>query len=224
MEDIIRKIVSFCNDTLDLKEQVISYTYQSISICIIDCVFSLRARYNDSTIPVVNRYAKKYMNGDVNAPGNTITDLINCIEEAGGPLAFSQEGFLGNKQQSGGVLKTEVCYVLARYLKRLGIETKNDFENFDEPELLETVIHAVKGMGDAGTNYLFMLAGDPDRCKPDTHIHHFVRDACGKDLKNEEIQSVFREVVDSLSKDYPQLTVSMLDGIIWRKYQIANRN
>ncbi|MCR5323018.1 MAG: hypothetical protein K6E85_07095 [Lachnospiraceae bacterium] len=113
---------------------------------------------------------------------------------------------------------------MARYLRYLQINTMEDFKRFESPELLEIVIRAVKGMGDAGTNYLFMLAGDPDRCKPDTHIHHFLRDACKEDISKEaEIQDLFRDVVGILSSDYPALTVSMLDGIIWRKYQIANK-
>ena len=162
------------------------------------------------------------MNGDVNSPNDQLVDLIEHIEETGGSEAFAKN-VLNNQQKSGGQLKAEVCLKLARYLRYLHINTMDDFSNFESPELLEIVIRAVKGMGDAGTNYLFMLAGDPNRCKPDTHIHHFVRDACGEDLSNEDVQNLFKDAVAVLSDDYPALTVSLLDGIIWRKYQIANK-
>ena len=110
---------------------------------------------------------------------------------------------------------------LAKYLRYLHIETMEDFKYFEAPELLEAVIRSVKGMGDAGTNYLFMLAGDPNRCKPDVHIHHCIKDACGEDISNEDCQILFTEAVKILEKDYSGLTVAKLDGIIWRKYQAA---
>ena len=108
---------------------------------------------------------------------------------------------------------------MARYLRCLHIETMEDFQRFEVPELLEIVVRAVKGIGDAGVNYLFMLVGDPNRCKPDVHIHHFVKDACGVDVSNEECQVLLTEAVAELRENYPFLTVAILDGIIWRKYQ-----
>lgn len=216
-------VARYCKKTLDLSNQINAYSYRSLSICIIDCVYSLRAQYESTTKKVVIRYAEKYMHGDINAQGDNLTDLISNIENAGGPSAFAKE-ILKNQQTSGGVIKSEVCLNLARYLRYIQINTMEDFKKFECPELLEIVIRAVKGMGNAGTNYLFMLAGDPNRCKPDTHIHHFLRDACKDELnKDAEIQTLFREVAGILASDYPSLTVSMLDGIIWRKYQIANK-
>ena len=214
--------VKYCKESLNLNEQENLPNYKSLAVCIIDCVYSLRAQYESTTKQVVERYADKYMKGDVNSSKNQLKDLIKHIEESGGTEAFAKD-VLQNLQKSGGVLKSEVCLNLARYLQYLHINTMDDFKNFECPELLEIVIRAVKGVGDAGTNYLFMLAGDPNRCKPDTHIHQCVRDACGVDLSNEDIQSLFKDAVTTLSAEYPALTVSMLDGIIWRKYQIANK-
>lgn len=79
-------------------------------------------------------------------------------------------------------------------------------------------------MGTAGLNYLFMLAGDPNRCKPDVHIHHCIRDACGRDVSDNECQILLTDAVAVLRNDYPYLTVVLLDSIIWQKYQIGNRN
>ena len=116
--------------------------------------------------------------------------------------------------------KEEVCYQLARYLRDLHIETIEDFQHFESQEILEIVIRAVNGLGDAGVNYLFMLAGDPNRCKPDVHIHHCIRDACGHDISNEDCQTLFTDAVTILHTQHPNLTVRGLDGIIWRAYQI----
>lgn len=209
----------FCQKELDLGRRV-SYGYQSLSACILDCVYSLRARYDSVTIPVVDRYAAVYMNGDRLAPGDTVSMLLEHIEEQGGEKAFA-DNVLKNHNKSGGrngVPKEHTCRQLAQYLKYLRIETIKDFRDFEYPELLEAVIHSVKGMGDAGTNYLFMLSGDPGRCKPDVHIHHCVRDVCGEDITNEECQVLFTETVEVLRKAYPGLTVRDLDSMIWHRY------
>lgn len=167
--------------------------------------------------------AYPYKQSAEESPDEKISDLIAHIQDAGGPIAFSSSAVLNNAQRSGGVLKSEICLNLTRYLQLLHIETIDDFRNFESQELLEIVVHSVKGLGDAGTNYLFMLAGDPNRCKPDVHIHHCIRDACGADISNDECQILFIDTVTELRKDYPEITVAMLDGIIWRKYQTSKQ-
>ena len=215
--------VEFCEQRLDLDNILIENKYKSISLCVIDCVYSLRAQYETTTKRVVERYVEKFMNGDVDASDDNLADLISNIEKAGGPELFAAN-VLKNNQKSGGILKAEICLNLALNLQYLHINTLDDFLGFEAPELLEVVIRSVKGMGDAGSNYLFMLAGDPNRCKPDIHVHRFVREACGIDLPNDEIQQLFTDAVDILVSTYPGLTVAMLDGFIWRKYQIANKS
>ena len=87
----------------------------------------------------------------------------------------------------------------------------------------KTAIQSVKGIGPAGLNYLFMLAGDPDRCKPDVHIHRFIYDAIGVNVSDEQCQILLTDVVKLLKYEYPNLTVRSLDSIIWNKYQIGNK-
>ena len=43
-----------------------------------------------------------------------------------------------------------------------------------------------------------MLAGDANRCKPDVHIHHCIKDACGCSIPNEECQTLFTDAVSIL--------------------------
>lgn len=220
MHQFTHKFVEYCEKHLDLSGSS-SYGYQSLSVCIIDCVYSLRTKYYTVTIPLVDRYAAMFMNGNRNASGDTVSKLLANIDCVGGPQGFA-DTVVKNHQKLGGknsIPKAEVCYQLAKYLKYLQIETIEDFQKFEYQELLEIVIRAVRGLGDAGANYLFMLAGDSTRCKPDVHIHHCVRDACGSDISNDECQELFTDTVQILSSKYPTLTVRGLDGIIWRKYQ-----
>lgn len=220
MHRFAEQFAQFCRNRFDLATKV-QYDYRSLSVCLIDCIFSLRARYDRVTLPVVYRYANKYLNGDPLSFGDTISDLIAHIDAAGGADSFAAE-ILENRQKSGGILKGQICYQLAKNLQLLHINTIEDFRSFPSPELLEIVIRSVKGIGPAGTNYLFMLAGDNNRCKPDVHIHHAVRDACGCDLDDEDCQHLFRDTVSLLKEDFPDLCVRSLDGIIWRKYQNGN--
>lgn len=217
MYKLTKQFVEYCQNNFNLDESE-NYNYQSLSVCIIDCVYSLRAKYYSMTVPVVERYAKKYLNNNKNSSGDTLTMFIRRIDDMGGAKSFEDEVFM-NHQKIGGISKAVVCYQLAQYLRYLNIDTLEDFRNFESPELLEIVIRAVKGIGDAGVNYLFMLAGDVNRCKPDVHIHQCIMDACGCDISNEECQILFSEAVKCLKEKYPKLTIRRLDGIVWRWYQ-----
>lgn len=221
MSEYTKKFITACKEKLNLDEGV-SYEYNSLSICIIDCVYSLRTKYTTTT-EIVQRYADKYLNGNTKADNETISDMVSHFEELNELSDFSE--IVANHQVLGGkasIPKENVCYTIAKYLKYLHIETMNDFMNFPELELLEAVIKSVKGMGDAGTNYLFMLAGDPKRCKPDVHVNRFIESACGEILNNGECQNLFTEAVEELKKDFPALTVRKLDGVIWR-YSSSNK-
>ena len=220
MHKLATQFAGYCESNFDLLVQS-EYGYRSLSVCVLDCVYSLRARYYDVTVPIVERYAAMYMNGDPYASGDTISMLLRRMDERG-HKAFA-ENVLINHQKLGGkkqIPKEEVCYQLARYLQVLHIETIEDFQNFESQEILDVVIRGVNGLGNAGTNYLFMLAGDPSRCKPDVHIHHCVRDACGCDVSDAECQELFTDAVTLLRAGHPDLTVRGLDGIVWRAYQI----
>ena len=100
------------------------------------------------------------------------------------------------------------------------MDTFDDFRNFEKEALLEIVLRSVRGMGDAGVNYMFMMAGNPNRCKPDVHIHRCIKNVLGTDVPNTECQILFRETVKKLKDSgYPDLTVRNLDSVIWNKYQ-----
>lgn len=219
MHRFAEQLASFCCQHYTLTDSN-TYNYHSLSVCLIDCVYSLRAQYHTITLPVVDRYAERYMNGNRHAPGDTVSKFIQHIDATGGPKEFADKILL-NHQKLGGkslIPKEQICYQLAKHLQHLHIDTIEDFQAFESPELLEAVIRAVKGIGDAGVNYLFMLAGDNARCKPDVHIHQCIKDACGQDIPNVECQELFTDTVAILNQQYPGLTVRSLDSIIWKAY------
>lgn len=224
MHQYTEKFVEYCKKELDLTK-LIDYNYNSLPICIIDCIYSLRTKYESTTRPIVQRYADWALKGNTQSADDCISSFLQRVNDVG--LTYFATKIVVNHQKLGGkkpVPKEEVCYNLARYLRYLHIETIEDFQNYESAEFLEVVIRAVKGIGDAGANYLFMLAGDRDRCKPDVHVNQCIKNVCGCELDNNETQALFTDTVSVLKKDYPELTVSRLDGIIWRKYATKAEN
>ncbi len=209
----------FCEKEFELNDNV-TYDYKSLSLCIIDCVYSLRAKYDSVTVSVVKRYADYFLNGDIENSSETISMFLNHFDELQDFSLFAD--IVDNHQKLGRncIPKENVCYQIAKYLSYLHIETIDDFQNFESPEFLEKILLSVNGMGNAGVNYLFMLVGDSDRCKVDVHINRCVKEACGCDLPDNEIQRLFKDTVAILKKTYPNITVRSLDGIIWRIYQL----
>lgn len=211
----------YCLNNLDLTAPHYAEPYGSLGPCILDCIYSLQAKYFPVVIPLMERYGEKYMNGDLRLSGYTLIDFVNHINEAGGPELFASE-VLKNRQVLCGRRKSAVCLEIANKLINAGIQTKEDFYNADRNEM-ERLLRSVKGVGDAATNYLFMLTGDSSRVKPDVHIHHCIRDAIGHDVTNDECQELFAAAVEILNEQYPKLTISALDGLVWSKYRVGAR-
>ena len=225
----------YCYGNFDLQEGASANykflpDYQSLPVCLIDCIYSLRASYNSVTKKIVKRYADEYMNGDISYKDDTISDLIEHINSCGGAKEFAEK-ILENNQELGGsahIPKEEALLQLAEFLKILHIETIDDFKNFTSTDkstkLLEIVIQGVKGIGEAGVNYLFMLTGDTSRCKFDVHIRQCIKNVKDTDVNISDIecQNLFRDTVAILKAEYPKchmLTVAGLDGIIWKALQ-----
>lgn len=221
MHRFTEKFVEYCKknygEELGVADER-SYCYRSLPICIVDCVYSLRARYNSVTIPIVERYANAFLNGDKTST-NDDDNLTGFIKNLTIPsLENFADNIAKNHQILGRVPKENVCLNIAETLRGLGIETFEDFQNYPSKEKLADAIKSVKGMGNAGVNYLFMLTGDDDKSKPDVHIHHCMNEACGEDVSDKECQEIIEEASSILKQDYPNLTVRKLDGVIWRDF------
>lgn len=211
----------FCRDNIDLGiADVETYHYRSLPACILDCIYSLRAKYFPVTVPVVDRYAEKYMNGDRFGAGDTLDDFISHMEELGCEK-FAAD-LLKNNQKLSGRLKSEVCYDLAKSLLGLGVHTVEDFQQIQgsDGERLAECVRGVRGIGDAAENYLYMLAGDPNRCKPDVHLLQSMKDAYGCAVEVKYCQEIMEGAVLSLRSQHPALTVRGLDALIWEKYRV----
>lgn len=189
------------------------YGYDSLVLAILDAVFSLRARYK-CALNVVDKFSSTENSIERSKRSTPIEDLLK-YEGKGESLA----DFVGNKQKISGVLKADICINLAKELERYGIKDKESFNKYNEHALM-TIIKNVKGIGDAGARYLFMLLGDDNKCKPDVHIRKCMNDVFGLTPSDVDCQKIMEEAVKTLQKDPAlcNLTVKKLDHFIWTLY------
>ena len=212
-------LLAYIKDKIGIKYSEMPNYYHSLPICILDDIFSLQAKYETMTLPTVKRFANHFLNGDIYADGYLVDNFINDLEKEG--LSNVMNNILNNRQVVGGRRKIEVCYDVAKKLQKLGVQTMKDFASFEDEDYLTFSLRSIKGVGDAAIDYLFMMAGDSNRVKPDIHIHHCIKDATGHDVSNEECQKLFREVSEVAKNEYPFATPRFLDGLVWTYYSKA---
>lgn len=214
-----QKFADFCEENFRLDNIENSRLYNSLTLCIIDCIYSLRANYEKVTEPIVDRYANCYLNRNIKDSSDTVSMFSQRMENFP-ELSYFADNIVYNHQKLGrtNIPKEKTCYELAKCLQKLKIETIEDFINYKNQNELEKNILKVGGIGTAATSYLFMLTGNSDRCKSDVHVRRCIKEVCGYELSDSEIQRLFTDSVAILSKKYPELTVSALDLVIWNKY------
>ena len=225
MENTINKFVRNCERICDFETAELpkEYYYSSLVFCILDAVFSMGVRYT-STEKVVERYANKYglnrYTFEKSDTEHTIKDFITNINSVNDIYKFTVE-ILKNRQRTStknGILKAQACYDVANVFIKHGINTLNDFRNLSREQqvVLDKDILNIKGQGSGiMLKYLYMLAGSEDICKPDRHIRRFVEPILGENSTDEEIQKLFIYACNEMKKDFPRITVRLLDNKIW---------
>ena len=219
MTNEAKQLMNYIKEVIGIRQPEMPNYYRCLPVCIVDDIFSLQAHYETMTFPVVKRFADYFLNGEIYTDSYLIDDFIKDLDNVG--LEKARLDVLKNSQKTGGRRKIDVCYEVAKRLQKMGIQTMQDFSEYPDKEYLAFSLHSIKGVGDAAVDYLFMMAGDNYRVKPDIHIHHCIRDAIGHDVSNEACQILFKEVSDCLMKELPYVTPRFLDGIVWNYYSKA---
>ena len=113
-------------------------------------------------------------------------------------------------------MKTEAFLRYLEVFQRFEVNTYQDVNRLaDENPAFEQALRNIRGQN-VSVDYFFMLAGDEDGVKVDTHLRNFVRDAVGRDLTPEQIKDLFfRAVVHYRQNGYPDMTARHLDHIVW---------
>lgn len=196
--------------------------YKSLPICILDAVFSIGVRYT-SVVNVVNSYIGTFdltiSRTQADETEHTIRDFLANVAKYDTIEDFSKN-VLHNMQRTSsrnGILKAEACREVALVCQKHGINTLRDFNDYADKAALDKDIKSVRGQSSGiMLKYLYMLAGDENRVKPDRHVVRFIKETCAlQKLTDDDAQAVMGRAVEILQPEYPNVTVRFLDSLIW---------
>ena len=200
--------------------------YKSIVFCVIDAIFSIRTKYNPTTINVLERTAK-----DLGLNSRFDEFRVNDFIDHYGNIPSEELAtrVFANRQRtsaSNGILKADAVKEALIILNSIGINTIKDFNMPEKRTLLEPKWSRIKGQSSGVTwRYLCMLAGDQNKFKDDTHIYNFFINRLGYSLKTgndyEKLRNAFNNEYIKVSQQYPGITIAVLDHMIW-KYMSGN--
>ena len=195
------------------------YYYSSLSLCVVDSIFSIGVRY-----AAVERVVARVVNHTKieRDRWRIFTDPLplNLFVEVA--KKADQATFYGNLQRTssrGGILKSEAVGLAAQSLIDTGILTLQDFQSCPDEKLktAETAFLALKGQK-SGISWLYlrMLAGDDGHVKPDRHIRRFIKEATGLEVSSAEAVMLIQATSACLKVDFPNMTPRLLDHAIWK--------
>lgn len=199
--------------------------YHSLTLCLIDAVYSIGIRY-EPVKRVVERYCQKYgleMYRDRHAPlpprsqQDATSDLLARMR-ALGDVKFANEVFRhrGRTSPKNGILKATAVRMFAEALADHGVEYLQDVPVRRRTKALEQAIKQIPGRRSGiSLKYFFMEAGCEDLIKPDRMIQRYVERQLGRPVQLSECQPLPAATVDLLRDQFPHLTPRLLDGRIW---------
>jgi hypothetical protein len=232
-------IADYCRQVLKLSGVRLSdpYFYMSLTLCIIDAVFSIRARY-ETTMSTVERYCdyfklKRYRANKDSLPTiseqQSVGDFIRSVESKG--VDYFTDNVFRNRQRTSsrnGILKSEAVLRFAAVLRGHDVNYFQDIHKILSDNRFEGDIRKIPGQKSGiSLKYFFMLAGSDDIIKPDMHIINFLKDAfrnknIDRQVSLNDAQVLLSGATRILRIDYPHLTPRLLDNIIW-SYQRNQR-
>lgn len=226
----IDRIARNIKNDIDLADASLSdsYFYNSLTLCVIDSVFSIGVRYT-SVINTVDNYVKffdlkKYRSRvssryPVFKEQNCLSDLIKNIDELS--IDFFTRNVFKNRQRTStrnGILKTEATYNFAKVLYKNSINSFDDIEKlYKNSELIKSEVREIPGQKSGiSFDYFLMLAGNSNLVKPDRMIKRYLERATGQKLTEEKLLHILRDVTAHLKSEYKNLTPRLLDHEIWK--------
>lgn len=221
----VKALAAAVRRDLDLRPPKEPKNYHSLTLCLIDAVYSIGIRY-EPVKRVVERYCQKYglkIYRDRNAPlpprsaQDAISDLLARMR-ALGDVKFAKEVFQhrGRTSPRNGILKATAVRIFGQALADHGVEHLQDVPGALVNESLEQTIRQIPGQRSGiSLKYFFMEAGCEDLIKPDRMIQRYVERQLGRPVQLLECQPLLAATVDLLRDQFPHLTPRLLDGRIW---------
>lgn len=221
-------VAQFCKQNFRLSEAKLGdeYYYQHLSLCVIDAIFSINARYS-SVQNVVERYCRfynlqNYRNNYTCLPDRVDQESISTFLKKFNETSletFTTKIFNNRCRTSSrsGILKSEAVFQFASVLQVHAIEYLQDVPNIISNVPFEQSIISIPGQTSGlSLRYFLMLAGSDDLIKPDRMIVRFLQMVLNKSITPKEAQCIISEASFQLRDMYPTITPRFLDNVIWK--------
>jgi hypothetical protein len=232
MDNEAKAVADLAERVLDIGSAKLceDYYYQSLTLCVINAVFSINARYS-AVQNVVARYCQYFKLRRVRDDWHTVppvedqepvSALCQKYRELGIPK-FADDVYQNHQRTSarGGILKAEAVERFGSVLRAHGIEYLQDVGRAMEDSRLEAAVRTIPGQGSGiSLRYLWMLGGSDDIIKPDRMIMRFLQRALGREPSMREAQALLAGAAGLLKFKFPHLTPRLLDYKVW-EYEAA---
>ncbi len=204
------------------------YFPHSLPICVIDAVFSIGIRYEMAQKAWINYkdyYKLSFLSMEDVEKGikddceHTINDFVDNVNSFDDIESFRSSVKISRHRTSSrnGILKIEAVYEIARILQKHSINTVEDFRDYPDHNTLDKEICSVRGQRSGiMLKYLYMLAGDKNKCKLDRVLRAFVAKYY-PNLSDDEIIELLNNTVSELKEERSDLTLRLLDCAIWKE-------
>lgn len=245
-EHDVQQLMRHIEVQIDLKKVAAepSLYWASMSLCIIDSVWSIRSDYEKTVCPLVRRFAKSntppWDGTDHSTPPRdgspTVSDLLKTIEgrlQTGHAIEdlFHKKDGRPNRQRTSsrsGILKAEAVHRFASVLLSAGINEPSDLRDAAKLKKAEALVKQIPGQGTGITfTYFLMLSGEEKFVKSDTHIRRFVSHALGIPWSNlvspDRAAGLLSEVARRFAVNFPGLTPAKLDHAGWADQRLRTR-
>ena len=217
---ILNKLVAAARQ-LQLQSAALSkgYYYSSLSLCLVDSIFSIGVRYAAVERVVARVVKQTNIEPDRRKIGYDPLPLnlfVEAAKEADQATLFQN---LQRTSSRGGILKSDAVVLAAQSLIDARILTLQDFQSSPDGMLknAERSFRTVKGQK-SGISWLYlrMLAGDDGQVKPDRHILRFIKKATDLEVNSDEAVMLIQETSACLKADFSNMTPRLLDHEIWK--------
>ena len=203
------------NGILENGESGSEFYYCHASLCVLDAVYSIRARY-EGVRNVIDRYCEHYHVVPTLNRENGYTENEDTLDRLAQRItAVGCETFAGqivhNRTKTAGRLKSEVVLDVSRKLINGGITSLRELSEWAGAVDAHAFSGDILGIGPVTVTYLAMLTGNETLVKVDIHVRRFMQRCLGRDADDREILEILREVARQLG-----VVPRMLDNCIWR--------
>lgn len=230
--EIIR-LAKYCDENLSLSMMEVrpEYRYQSLSLCVIDAVFSIGVNYK-GVQNVIKRYCeyfhlKENREFEEYPPieeQQSIETLIANYDNNG--IEYFTDQIYRNHQRTSttnGILKSEAVYRFAITLEKFKVNYFQDIIKICYGERNKQFIEKISLIpgqkSGKSLNYFFMLSApweySKNLIKPDRMVIRFLENGLKRKVDPIESSQIITETCEYLRNKYPELTPLIVDNRIW---------